>query len=124
MKVISRRTMLGSGGVVACAIGVLAFPPVRNSLCAMPLDDPALAWSRGAIGIGRRCVAEYPSLTRAHAAQRLAEYEGALNTEGCTPEVNDFAQGRTRTVDGWILAESEITVYVATYYGLISSTSG
>jgi hypothetical protein len=120
MKAISRRTILVSGGAVAGTIGVLAFPPVRNSLCAFPLEGSAITWNESAVGIGRRCVAEDPGLTRDIAARRWAAYQSTANADGCTPEQRDFAMGRTSIVDGWILADSEITVFVAAYYQLNS----
>jgi hypothetical protein len=100
MKLSRRGFAAGAGALLAGGAG-LALPPVRRTLCGSPEQryrqdamasigrcDPAL--SRDAVRAGWRALGTPDG-------ERLAGLVAA-----------DFAEGRTRQVDGWLLASTEV----------------
>lgn len=116
MKMLNRRVFFFSS-LTAVTVGaiVLMLPETNRTICGALEDD----YQRLAEGrVGKACIDCNPELTQAYVAQNWA----VVANEGIDKAIReDFANGRTSHVEGWVLARSEILKYAAIYYGLMSA---
>ncbi|MBM7406111.1 MULTISPECIES: hypothetical protein [Sphingomonas] len=114
MKLSRRGFAAGAGALLAGGAG-LALPPVRRTLCGSPEQryrQDAMA------SVGRACVRCDPALSR-DAVRAGWRALGTPDGERLAALVAaDFAEGRTRQVDGWLLASTEVLAFAAAYHGV------
>ncbi|MCC2976470.1 hypothetical protein LK533_07255 [Sphingomonas sp. PL-96] len=112
---LSRRGFAVGAGALLVGGAVLAVPPVRRSLCGSPEQryrDTAMA------ALGRACVGCDPALSRDAVAAEWRVLDRPEGERRATLARADFASGRMRQLDGWLLAPSEVLAFAAAYHGL------